>query len=134
MVNFPVTFPLLFKIYLGLFVVTIILAPLLHYIRRDKYILKYRELPEEKKIKNLESLMIVIKICKLFLWASPIYLIVLPFLVYTYVKQDFFHVTVLMIIVVVINSIALIDLLDHKKIYLNEIGSDKITKNPAGVE
>jgi len=130
----PVTFPLWFKIYLGLFVVTIILVPLLHYTRRDKYILKYRELPEEKKIKNLESLMIAIKICKLFLWASPIYLIVLPFLCYKYVKQDFFYVTVLMIIVVIIDVIMLFDLLDHKKLYLIEIGSDNITKNPADAE
>ncbi len=92
-----VTFPLWFKLYIGWFVVTMIFA-LVSYIGRDKYILKLRELPTEKKARILKSYSLRIKIYKLLLWASPIYLILQPFLIYKYSKSSFFHMTIMTIL------------------------------------
>ncbi len=92
-----ITFPLSFKIFLGWFLFVMILG-IVKYFARDKYVHKLMELPTEKKAKLLKSYMLRIKIYKLFFWASPLYLIVIPFIIYKYSRQDFFHMTVMQIL------------------------------------
>ena len=96
-----VTFPLWFKIFLAWFLLTIILR-VVKYFAIDKYVHKIVELPTGKKAKFLKSSAIVIKIYKFFFWASPLYLIVIPFLIYKYQPAEFFHMTVLQILVYII--------------------------------
>jgi len=93
-----ITFPLWFKIFLGWFLFTMIMG-IVNYFMRDKYVDKLTKLPIEKKARILKSYSLTIKIYKLFLWASPIYLIVVPFIIYKYSEQSFFHVSVMIILV-----------------------------------
>ena len=92
-----ITFPLWFKIFLGWFLFTMILG-VVNYFARDKYAHKLMGLPTEKKTRFLKSCVLRIKIYKMFFLASPLYLIVIPFLIYKYNRQDFFHMTVLQIL------------------------------------
>jgi hypothetical protein len=68
------------------------------YFARDRYVPKLYELPTEKKTRLLKLNMLRIKIYKIFFWASPLYLIVIPFLIYKYQQTEFFHMTVLQIL------------------------------------
>ncbi len=92
-----ITFPWWFKIFLGWFLFAMILG-VVKYFARDKYIHKVTKLPPEKKARILKSYSLTIKIYKLLFWTSPIYLLILPFITYTYSKKSFFHITVMEIL------------------------------------
>lgn len=88
------TFPMWFEIFLGWFLLAIILG-IVNYSMKDMYVYKIAQLPSERKIRIRNASLRIIKIYKIFFYASPIYLVALPLLLYKYNKQDFFHVTVL---------------------------------------
>lgn len=96
-----ITFPLWFMIFLGWFLFIVILG-ILNYSMRDKYIHRLMGLSSERKLRLLKSHMLIIKIYKIFFYVSPFYLIAIPFLVYKYSKQDFFHITVLQVLLYVL--------------------------------
>lgn len=93
-----VTFPWWFEIFLAWFLLTIIMG-VVRYFTRDKRVHKIDELPTERKEKILESCAILIKIYKFFFWASPLYLVVIPFIIYKQQPAEFFHMTTMQIAV-----------------------------------
>ena len=93
-----ITFSLLFKILCGWFVLDIIWY-LIIYIKKDKYIHKFRKLPAESRELTIKVFRLLIITYKIFLWASPIYLIVLPVFIYKNVKQDSFYVIAMLFMV-----------------------------------
>ena len=96
-----ITFPLWFKILIGWFLFALILG-IVNYFAKDNYVHKLRELPAEKKTRLLNSYMLIIKIYKIFFWASPLYLIVIPILIYKYQQTGLFHMTVLQILMYIV--------------------------------
>lgn len=111
-----VSFPLWFKIYLGWMAATLMLS-LLNYIGREKYILKLRKLPPEKRSSILKSFTIRIKLYKLLFWTSPIYLIAIPFVIYTYRRESLFHMAVMLLLM----YIGILEDFLSKKLLIREI-------------
>ena len=92
-----ITFPLWFKILLASGIIPIIWGTYLCFTK-DKYIAKIKELPDGKKEKLIKANSRVVKILKLFFWATPVNLILTPYLIYTYNSEAFFHYFTVIII------------------------------------
>jgi len=96
-----ITFPLWFKIFLGSGFFTIILISY-NLLTKDKFIANIKELHdgeiENKMVRNLR----IVKALKLFFYATPVYLILLPYLFYIYNPEELLHYLVLIIITYVV--------------------------------
>ncbi len=92
-----ITFPLWFKIYIGWGVFFIIWNSYL-LLAKDKYIAKIRQLPDEKLEEKIKGYNTIVKVLKLFFWAAPFYLILIPYIFYIYISEELFHYCVMIII------------------------------------
>ena len=88
---------MLFKIFIGWFIL-IIISALVKYFKKDKYVQKIVELPTEKKEETLKIFASVLRLYRLFLWVSPLFIFTC-YLCYKYVPEEFFHITTLIIMV-----------------------------------
>ncbi len=96
-----ITFPFWFKIFLGWFGLLIITGTI-RFLSKNKYIDSIRKLPDEKREKLNKTYSSLLLMLKVFLWALPLNLILIPYLVYTYSPVYFFHIFVMMVIVYVL--------------------------------
>ena len=96
-----ITFPLWFDFFLGLFCFLMITGALRHFMK-DKIVSAINRLPIEKKEKFITSYSSVVKIYKLLLFLMPIGLVVVPYIVYIYQPENFFHIFVLEVLVYVL--------------------------------
>ena len=96
-----ITFPLWFKLFLGFFGLLIITGTIRR-LTKNKYIDSVNKLSAEKKEQFVQTNSSLVKITKLFLWISPILLLLIPFILYTYSPSFFFHYFVMMCIVFII--------------------------------
>jgi hypothetical protein len=96
-----VAFPLWFKIFLGWFAYWIITGILKH-LSKEKTIIRFKTLPQDKKDKMLYIHSMRIKIDKFLFWCSPLYLFVVPFIIYTYQSAEFIKIMVLMISIYIV--------------------------------
>jgi hypothetical protein len=87
--------PLWFEISIGWFIL-IIISALVRYFKRDKYVQKIVELPTKSKAEKLKIYEFLLKIYRFLFWVSPLY-IVTCFMSYKYVPAEFFHITILII-------------------------------------
>ena len=92
-----ITFPLWFKIFLGWFGFLIITGTT-RFLSKNKYIDSIKKMPDEKKEKLNKTYSFVLFILKFILWAIPINLFLVPYLIYKYSPDNFFHISVMMII------------------------------------
>ena len=90
-----ITFPFWFKIFLGLCAFCIV-TQAIRFLTKNKLILTFQKYPDQKKNKLLRKYTLEIKINKIFLMLSPINLIIIPYLVYLYRPQNFFHIAAMM--------------------------------------
>jgi len=111
-----ITFPLWFKFFLGLFCFLIITGTLRHFTK-NKIVVSVNKLPIEKKKKFMSSYASVVKIHKLLLFLIPINLLAVPYAVYMYQPDRFFHISVLMVMVYVI----ILDDLIYRRSILNNV-------------
>jgi hypothetical protein len=93
--------PLWFKILLAWFLLAITLG-LVKYFARDKYVHRNIQSSKEKRATIFKSNLMIIKLYKYFFWSSPLFLIVIPFLTYKYDRTEFFHITVLQILLYIL--------------------------------
>jgi hypothetical protein len=96
-----ITFPFWFKIFIAYGLLSIIWQTYL-LLNKAKHINKIKQLPEDKKAKKIRGRSKVIKILKLFLWAAPVYLILMSYALYRQNKLELFHYSVMMIILYII--------------------------------
>lgn len=92
------TFSLWFKIFLGFFCFLIITGTFRRF-SMGKIVQAVKELPIEKKEKFVSSYQSVLKILKVLLYMIPINMIAVPYFVYKYRPDNFFHIFVLEFIV-----------------------------------
>jgi hypothetical protein len=94
-----ITFPFWFKILLIFGIIFIIHSSYLLFTK-DKHIDKYiKQLSSDKIEKKIKTYSKTIKVLKFFFWATPLYLILMPYIFYTYLSlEKFFHYIVMMII------------------------------------
>ena len=94
-----ITFPLWFKIFLTFGIIFIIHTSYILF-NKDKYIDKYiKHLSSDKIEKKIRAYSRTIKVLKFLFWAAPLYLILIPYIFYTYLSSDkFFHYFVMIII------------------------------------
>jgi hypothetical protein len=90
-----ITFPFWFKLFLGLSAITII-SGIIKYLSLNKHVIIYRELPDEKRNRIIKSYRTVVTLYKIFLWAAPLQLIVIPYIFYIYIPEKLFHIIVMM--------------------------------------
>jgi hypothetical protein len=69
---------------------------------KDKIVSSVNKLPIDKKRKFTTSYSSVVKIYKLFLFLMPISLVAVPYALYTYQPESFFHIFVLEVLVYVL--------------------------------
>jgi hypothetical protein len=89
-----ITFPFWFKIVLGLCAFCLV-TQAARFFTKNKLISTFKNYPDEKRNKLLRIYTVEIKINKIFLMLSPINLIIIPYLVYLYRPQNFFHIAVM---------------------------------------
>jgi len=101
-----ITFPLWFKFFLGLFCFQIITGTIRHF-KKNQFVSSIEKLPIEKKEKIIITFASVIKIHKLLLFILPISLIGVPYAVYKYQPENFFHISVIeiMVYMMIINDL-----------------------------
>lgn len=68
----------------------------------NKTVNSFRKSTEENKEKLIKSYTVIIKLYKFFFWLSPVYLFLVPFLIYKYNRPDFLYMTVMMILLHVV--------------------------------
>ena len=95
-----ITFPLWFKIFLGLFCFLIFTGTFRRF-SIDKIVISVEKLPIEKKEKFLGSYQYAVKIHKILLYMIPINMIAVPYAIYKYQPDHFFHTSVLVVLVYV---------------------------------
>ena len=91
-----ITYPLWFKVFLGFGCFLVITGLLKHFVK-DKVIDSFNQLPNEKKGKMITSYTQIVFIYKIYLYSTPLHLLVL-FAIYKYSPQNFFHLTLIEII------------------------------------
>ncbi len=89
-----ITFPLWFKIYLGLVWLGII-ALIVRFFSKNKVINSLKRQPDEEKRIVMEALSTIKKYQKVLFFAIPLNLIIIPCLIYVYSVKNFFHFTVM---------------------------------------
>ena len=94
-----ITFPFWFTIFVTFGIIFIIHTSYILFTK-DRYIDKYiNKLSSDKIERRIKAYSRIIKVLKLLFWATPVYLIVIPYIFYTYLSSDiFFHYFVMMII------------------------------------
>lgn len=93
--------PIWFKLFLGLFGI-LILTGTIRYCLKGKTILTVAKLTVEKKDALIRKHSTIIKVYKIFLWMTPLYLIVIPIIIYIYSRSDFIYFLILMVLIVVV--------------------------------
>lgn len=88
-----ITFPLWFKIGIGGFGLLIVTGTV-RILSKNRHIDSIRGLPAEKRAKLIKTYSLLLLTCKVMLWALPLNLVLVPFLVYIHNPEDFFHVFV----------------------------------------
>jgi hypothetical protein len=98
-----ITFPFWFKLFLTFGIIFIIHTSYILF-NKDKYIDKYIKQLSRDKIENrIKAYSRIIKVLKLLFWAAPLYLILIPYIFYTYLSSDkFYHYFVMMIIIYIL--------------------------------
>ena len=94
-----ITFPFWFKILLTFGIIFIIHTSYILFTK-DKHIDKYiKQLSSDKIEKRIKAYSRTIKVLKLLFWAAPLYLILIPYIFYTYLSSEkLFHYFSMMII------------------------------------
>ncbi len=95
-----ISFPLWYKIILGLAGILVITG-ITRRLSKNKTIDAITSLPEERIEKLTKASSAAIKIHKIFLLATPLYLILIPCLTYIYTSDYFFHITSMLLIMYV---------------------------------
>jgi len=92
------------------------------YLKRENYIDKILKLPVKNGNKIINSQIFITKWYKIYLWLSPFQLIVLPYLIYKFSREDFFEtVTLIILIHIVIATDFIYRSSIIKKIKLSEV-------------
>ncbi len=93
-----ITFPLWFKILLGLFSLNIVFVSIIFLIK-EKMINYYNEFPHEKKRKLVNYFSIRMKIQKIIICIFvPINVFFMPYFLYNFAPTHFYHFTILVVV------------------------------------
>jgi hypothetical protein len=94
-----ITFPFWFKVLITFGIIFITHTSYILF-NKDKYIDKYiKQLSSDKIDKKIKAVSKIIKVLKFLFWAAPLYLILIPYIFYTYLSSDkFIQYFVMMII------------------------------------
>ena len=87
--------PLIFKIIYGLSAFMII-SGLMKYCTRNKIANLIQNYPEQRKEKIVRSYVNTLKVYKIMFWLSPVYLIIVPYIIYIYDQKDFTYLLIAM--------------------------------------
>ena len=85
-----ITFPFWLKVLLGWFGLLVVSGSIRFLSKRRRFD-SFRELPAEERQKLIRICSSLLLVCKVMLWALPLNLVVVPFLVYIQSPEDFFH-------------------------------------------
>jgi len=101
-----------------------VLTGTLRRISIDKIVHSIKELPVEKKENFVGSYQFAVKIHKILLYIIPINMIAVPYAVYKYQPNHFFHISVFMALVYVF----IIDDLLYKQTIIKKVKSGNLGK------
>ena len=93
-----IAFPLWFKIFLGVFCF-LIFTGAFRRIRMVKVVQSIKGLPVERKKRFIKSYETAVKAHTILLILIPLNLIAVPYFIYKYQSENFFHLSVLMVLV-----------------------------------
>ncbi len=86
-----------FRIVLAL-AIFIIIYGIMIYLTKDRILKRFSALPEEKRLKLFQSFSHLIVVYKILFWVWPIYLILVPLLIYFYLYEEFFLVVTAVVV------------------------------------
>jgi hypothetical protein len=94
--------PLFFKFFVGFSIFILATGILKHFSLKKKSIEAFNSAPPEQKNKTLDSYRSLVKLYKIFLYSSPIYLLLIPYFIHKYTDQDYTQLLIINIILFLI--------------------------------
>ncbi len=88
-------------LYPSIALALILLVAILRYIVREKYAQSFFKLSDSARARLVRADRVVVQVFRIFLWLSPLYLVIVPLIVYFYDKNNFFIVTICVVLLVV---------------------------------
>lgn len=93
--------PSSFFLYPSVGLVLILLVALLRYIVREKYAQSFSKLPDSARERLFQADRVVVQLFRIFLWLSPLYLVIVPLIIFFVDKRNFLVATICMVLLVV---------------------------------
>lgn len=109
-------FPLWFKLFLGLFLWTMVTGTIRR-LKRSKYVEIIKAAPAKSRNKIMKVSSKILLISKIFLFCAPLNLIALPYILYYQAADSFIYLTASMIIIYIL----MIDEYAYRRYLLREL-------------
>ena len=81
--------------------ILILLFAIVRYLYREKYAASFSKLPDARRERLVQSDRALVQVFRIFLWLSPLYLIIVPLIFFFFDKESFLVVTICMALLVV---------------------------------